>query len=225
MITLVVCAVLGAVVGGFALFGTDTSALGLLRRARRQHIGDLPESTPGRIVGRVQLLGEPLIAPLSKRRCVLYIVRVEEGQDRMSMRASEWTTIIREEKSVAFAMADGTGRAIIDPANAQLALDFDHHGSSGMGDDPSEMEAELLAQHGESPQGSMFNRTLRYSEAVIGVDDEVAVLGAGVREPDPDAPPADAYRGDQPTRLRLTSSPRYPLVISDLPDALADKGG
>ena len=46
---------------------------------------------------------------------------------------------------------------------------------------------------------------------------EAVVLGSGVREPDPNAPPEAAYRGAPPTRLRLTSSAKFPLVISDDP--------
>src|SRR5690242_17954653 len=76
-----------------------------------------------------------------------------------------------------------------------------------------EVEQAFLARHGMA--SSKANKKLRYSEAIIGVDEVVAVLGAGVREPDPDAKPDGGYRGELPTRLRLTSSAAHPLVISD----------
>ena len=61
----------------------------------------------------------------------------------------------------------------------------------------------------------MFNKAIQYLEAVIHVGETVAILGSAVREPDPDAPPGDGYREGPPTRLRFTSSARYPLRISD----------
>lgn len=64
------------------------------------------------------------------------------------------------------------------------------------------------------------SHTLLYKEAVISDGTTIAVLGTCMREPDRDAPPADAYRGDAPTRLRVTSASSYPLVISDDPSAL-----
>jgi hypothetical protein len=45
----------------------------------------------------------------------------------------------------------------------------------------------------------------------------VAILGSGIREPDPKGLPSEGYRSAPPTRLRLTSSPQYPLAISDDP--------
>jgi hypothetical protein len=59
-------------------------------------------------------------------------------------------------------------------------------------------------------------KRLRYREAIVAIGEIISVLGSGTREPDPQAAPAD-YRGGQPTLIRLTSSPRYPLVISDDP--------
>ena len=57
---------------------------------------------------------------------------------------------------------------------------------------------------------------LRYREAVIEVGETIAILGSGIREPDLEArPDGDAYRAMAGTRLRLTGSRRYPLVISD----------
>jgi hypothetical protein len=116
---------------------------------------------------------------------------------------------------VPFVLEDGSGRAIVDATAARIAIDFDGRSQSGTFDDPTEAERAFLARHGEKGQGWIFNRRLRYREAVIAEGETIAVLGAGTREPDPDAPPSEAYRGDAPTRLRLTSSPRYPLVISD----------
>jgi hypothetical protein len=60
-------------------------------------------------------------------------------------------------------------------------------------------------------------RDFVYREAIIGVGEEIAILGSGVHEPDPAALPDAAYRGTQPTRLRMSSSPKHPMIISDHP--------
>lgn len=53
--------------------------------------------------------------------------------------------------------------------------------------------------------------------ALFLLGEVVAVLGSGVHEGDPTGMPPGGYRSAPPTRLRLTSSPRFPLVISDDP--------
>ncbi|MCX5741062.1 MAG: hypothetical protein NT062_01030, partial [Proteobacteria bacterium] len=55
-----------------------------------------------------------------------------------------------------------------------------------------------------------------YREQTIAVGETIAVLGAAVREPDPDVQPTSVgYREAQPMRLRLASSARMRLRISD----------
>ena len=187
-----------------------------LNRAPLTSLRDLPEATRARVVGAAQPLDQTLEAPLTGRPCMYYVVTVE--QHHSTGRSSHWRQIIKEEAGVPFLLDDGTGRAIVDPRSARVALDVDGKGDSGTFDEPSARESAFLQRHGTSGQGWMFNKRLRYREAVIEVGEQVAILGEGVREPDPNAPPAGAYRGEQPTRVRLTSSARFPLLISDNPD-------
>ena len=184
-----------------------------LRNAPAKRIGELGDDELAKVVGRALPLVETLHAPLSGRPCVYYHVVVEER--RQHGKSGHWKTIIKETRSVAFVLEDDSGRAIVDATAARVALDFDARSTSGTFDNPTEAEAAFLARHGQSGQGWIFNRALRYREAVIEIREPIAVLGAGTREPDPDAAPAAAYRGEAPTRLRLTSSRTYPLVISD----------
>lgn len=62
----------------------------------------------------------------------------------------------------------------------------------------------------------VFNKSLSYRESIIHIGEKICVLGSGVREPDPDAPPSMDYRGAMPTRLRLTNARDHKLVISDV---------
>jgi hypothetical protein len=183
-----------------------------LRATPASTIAALPEGQPGRIVGRVAP-GATLEAPLSGRACVYVEVTVEEQRgDR------PWELMIREIGSVAFTLEDGTGRALVEPGSARVSLQVDFQGSSGTLDDPDDRELQLLHRHGQDSAGLLFNRKLRYSEAVIEIGETVAVFGIGVREPDPDGGAGALYRDGPPTRVRMNGSPRFPLLISDRPD-------
>jgi hypothetical protein len=202
-------------VAGWAVwnFSEATQLRRRLRKAPTKRINELADDELGKVVGRARRIDDGLVGPLTGRPCVYFIAVVEER--RSTGKSSYWKQIIRESRGVPFMLEDDSGRALVDATAARIMLDFDGRSSSGSFDDPSETERAFLSRHGEKGQGWIFNRTLRYREAVIADGETIAVLGAGTREPDPDAMPSDAYRAELPTRLRLTSSKKYPLVISD----------
>lgn len=182
-----------------------------LARAKRFSISALPEDTLGRVVGTARPVGEPLLAPMTERPCVYYRVEVRQTQ-RQGHR-----TIITESRSVPFFLEDETGRAMVDPEGASVALEFDSRSKSGTLDDPTDRESAFLARHSQTGTGLLFNKGLQYLEAVIHIGEKVAILGSAVREPDPDAPRGEGYRDAPPTRLRFASSKKMPLQISDAP--------
>lgn len=196
-------------------FGAHAKLKRQLKQARPWTLSELPEDTHGRVIGQTRALDQQLAGPLTGRPCVYYIAMVEE--QRSTGRSSYWRTIAQETRGVPFMLEDGTGRAIIDPNGAQVALDFDGNSKSGTFNAADPVQEQFLARHGQKTQGWVFNRTLRYREAMIEIGETIAVLGSGTREPDPYAAPEAAYRGAPATRLRLTSSPRFPLIISDDP--------
>lgn len=179
-----------------------------LAAARRWPIAELPESTLGRIVGAAKPIGEPLTSPLGGLKCIYYLTVVKTAGKHPK-------TVAREERSIPCVIEDESGRAVVDVEGAEMVLGEDSVTSSGTFDDATDIERAFLAKNNQSPTGTVFNRSLVYRETTISVDETIAVLGAGVREPDPDAPPTEAYRGTPTMRLRLTSTPRWKLRISD----------
>jgi hypothetical protein len=212
----VVLAVLA--IGGLIAFAgwyasESQTTLRRLRATPQLPIGQVPEGTEVRIRGRVEPLSPPGVAPLSGRACVFYEVIIEELRGGKNKR---WVRLVRDVQGVPFAVVDDTGRAIVDASGAKLALHHDVTTRSGTLDDADAREQALLARHGISSTGWVFNKTIRYLEAVLEPGETVVVAGQGVREPDPDAVAQVAgYREGLPTRLRLTSSATFPLYVSD----------
>jgi len=88
----------------------------LLRRTRVTRIAQLVDGQLACIVGRVELEegSEPLVAMMSRRRCVAYETVVQH-YDGIT------TTVEVERKMVPFFVVDATGRARIDAAQAALS--------------------------------------------------------------------------------------------------------
>lgn len=200
-------AVFGAMVLGIAASWYWSGAMRLrraLRAAPRAPIAEVREGAVVRIDGRVAE-GETLVAPLTGRRCVYYVAVVER-----SVR-NGWHQCVRETRGVPFAIDDGTGRAIVDPASARIDVDLDATSRSGGIDAAAIDEAFRMRNF----LNRMAAARLRYREGVVEVGQPVAVLCQPVREADPDAAAhATGYRADPPTRLRVGGSAKHPLLVS-----------
>jgi len=191
--------------------------------APRRTLAELPEGVVARVVGRARTLADVLEAPLSGRPCVYYQLTITKPVLMLN------TTLAHEERAVLFTLDDGTARAIIDSHGCTADLVVDERDAAGTDHVPTGREFALLTRFGIEANewmatGSrgggprvLVSREFVFREAIIGVGEEVAILGSAVHEPDPDAVPDDAYRGTQPTRLRMSSTPEHPLIISDHP--------
>lgn len=211
--------VLAAVFGGLSAyqyvlkpyFSRASQLTRELARYPRKSLAELPEGTLGRVVGKAVALDDTLEAPLSGRACLYYtsIVEVSAGKD--------WKEILREDRAVMFVLDDGSARAIVDPSSCKVVLDFTQTGSSGTFDKPTEREKAFLDAHdtASTHAGGLLNRSLRYREALIEVGGTVAIYGTTTREPDPGRHPEGGYREDAPTQLRMTSSRKQPMIISN----------
>jgi len=179
-----------------------------LRTTPRRPIAGLGEGERARIVGTVRAL-DTCAAPITGRACVYWQVIVsayQPSKDSDGNDTSGYQSVLSRGEGSPFLVEDASGRALVDPQDATVSL---VHDVRDTGDERTSM---FLARHGVSAAG----QNLRYSEAVIAPGEVIAVAGAGVREPDPEAA-GGGYR-DAPTRLRIAASPRVPLLISDRPE-------
>lgn len=182
-----------------------------LARHKLRRLSDIGEGNYARIVGRAHPVGEPLIAPMTGRRCVYYDVIVE-GKG-VAPKPGKMTRIAAESKGIAFLLVDGTGRAVVDPQGADVLIDFDARSDfSPQAQVVTPQHQEFFARHGRTVIGGVYGSELRYREAAIEVEDMITVLAAGVREPDPDPTPGSI--GPR-SRMRFASTPAHQVLITD----------
>ena len=130
-----------------------------------------------KIIGEVEIFGEPLVSPLSDRECCHYYVLVE--QKVSSGKSSKWKKIIEEEKSSHVMINDGTGKALIDTTTRLKShIVQDANFKSGFMNDATDKLENYLNQHNIKSEGFFgFNKTIRYKEGILEQGEAVAVLG------------------------------------------------
>ncbi len=215
---LAVAGVLGG--GGLLLWLALRSQAGgehHIPRVTPRPIAEVREGRVARIIGRVAA-GHTLVAPLSGRRCVHYVVVVDRVavmdradwvlEDLGTWRGPPPERLVSEESGVAFVVEDDSGRAIVDPEGAITAMQQDWHRLSEV-EAPGAAEREFLTRRGLSAH---IWRPMSFREAILAPGDRVAVQGVAVREPDPDH---DAGYRESATRLRMAARPGTLLYISD----------
>ena len=176
-----------------------------IRRARRWRLGEMPEVTLGRVVGRVRALGDLTRSPLTGRPCVFYVAEVRSDFAPGNR---------RELGGVPFVLEDDSGRAIIDPAHATAALSVAITGALDRSEVTSAERALFARLQNTRPVERLESWT--FLEGVVEPGATIEVLGAAIREPDPAASAGpDVYRGVSATRLRIAWARGFPLVISE----------
>ncbi|EDP96571.1 hypothetical protein U8527_21615 [Kordia algicida OT-1] len=197
-------------------FSIKNKILRELKKVRRKNIQSVRENEYVKIVGKAKYAGEPLIAPLSKRKCVYYDVKVKEK------RGKHWRNIINDVQFQDFFIQTGTDSAIIHlntrrGFEKRVHLVADHAFSSGFLNTVDEEVERYLGQYGKNSKGAFgFNRTMRYTERIIEVDEEIAVMGIG-KWSTIDTP-IDGYSDSR--ILTLSGNSKQRLLITDEPKAL-----
>jgi hypothetical protein len=188
----------------------------MLRRMTRVEIGKARDNKPVIVTGKLGFAGEPLVAPLTGRRCAAYTVVVEE------QRGTTWTRIIEETRATDFFVRDETGKAHVlmnqsmdERAVVTLDRGFDHRST------PSRL-TEFLARRGESTTGLFFERPLQAHEGVLEEGVLVVAAAVGRWEPDPEPDPVGTLYRESPRKLVLQSTPGLAVQASDSVEILRD---
>ena len=200
----------------FTYFSTKNKILRKLSKVRRKQIYQVRDREYVKIVGKAKHAGTPLIAPLSKRTCVFYHVKVEQKNDK------HWSTIVNDIQFQDFFIQTGTDNAAIHlkktrNSDKKVHLVTDHSFSSGFMKDADPATENYLKSFNKKSVGFLgLNKTLKYTERIVEIDEEIAVMGIG-KWTTLDTP-IDGYSDSRV--LTLSGIPKYPLLITDEPKAL-----
>jgi hypothetical protein len=181
-----------------------------IARVDRLALADASEGQKLRFAGAVRAIEPVITAPISGRSCVLCELRIET-------RDEDWWPLEIVRTGVAFGIEDGTGHAVVDPANAELALTPSVTSHEVREADLTAEERRVLADLGLFGDGNPAKRRklrenlIRFRESVVLVGARIAVVGAGMSEADDIA---SGYR-ETATRLRFAASAQSPLLITD----------
>ena len=79
-------------------------------------------------------------------------------------------------------MKDDTGQAVVDSSKIKLVVEKDRFSRSGfMNDADSDLQQLLESRYNKKTKGWIFNKTLRYTERALELDEEVYVFGDASR--------------------------------------------
>ena len=187
-----------------------------LKKVRRKQIHSVRENEYVKIIGKAKHAGEPLIAPLSKRKCVYYDVKIEEK------RGKHWKIMVDDVLFQDFFISTGTENAILSlhaqrKDTKRIHLVTDHSLNSGTFKNTNPEVEQYLQQKGNKSTGFLgMNKTLRYKESIIELDEEIAVMGIGKWQTIDT--PIDGYSDSR--ILTLTGSKKQKLLVTDEPKAM-----
>ena len=203
-------------------FSTKQKIIRTLSKLPIKQIGSLRNNELTRFTGKALHVKEPLIAPFSKRKCVFYVMKIE--QKKSNGKSSHWKTIVKEEKIQEFFLEKNGDFAIVrpkqNPKNYMSHLVIDKKTNSGTFNDPSPKFKALLNHYNINSEGFFgFNKQLRYSEGIIEVGEEITV--AGIAKWKSLKEPIEGYSYSKIAELESTDKQK--LIITDLPNIKTKK--
>ncbi|WP_288954829.1 hypothetical protein [uncultured Polaribacter sp.] len=203
-------------------FGSKQKVLRTLSKLQDKRIMSLKSNEFSRVTGKALHVKTPLLAPYSKRKCIFYSIKIE--QKNSSGKNKYWRTIIKEEKAQEFFLEKNGDFVIVkpnqNPKNYLSHLVVDKKTNSGTFKDPTPKFETLLNHYNIKSEGFFgFNKTLRYSEAVIEIGEQITVAGIAKWKSLKEA--IDGYSYSK--IVELESSDKQKLIITDLPNIKSKK--
>lgn len=198
-------------------YNTKQVIIRTLSKLPLKQIGSLKTNEFSKITGKALHVKEPLIAPYSKRKCVFYSIKIEHKKS--NGKNKYWKTIVKEEKFQDFFVEKNGDFVIIrpkqSPKNYISHLIVDEKVNSGTLNDPTPKFNTLLQHYNIKSESFFgFNKTLRYTEGIIEIGEQVTV--AGISKWKSLKEPIEGYNYSKIAELE--SSDKQKLIITDLPN-------
>ena len=186
------------------------------KKSRKKPINRIQENEYAKIIGRAKHVNQPLEAPLSGRKCVYYQVIIEVKGDK------SWRRIINDEKHQDFFIESNSEMAIVKMSLLQKSMKRfflvkDYKEKSGFRNDATEKLERYLKLHNKKSTAFLgINKTVRYSEGVIELNEPITVKGVAqwkiLNEP------IEGYSYSK--ILTLIGTKKEKLLVTDEPKAL-----
>ncbi|WP_299673165.1 hypothetical protein [uncultured Tenacibaculum sp.] len=193
-----------------------------LKEIPSSSVNNLKTNQLTKITGKALHVNEPLIAPFSKRKCVFYRIKIE--QKKHNGNTPTWVTVAKEEKIEPFFLNKNGEFVMVQPSQdlknfkAHLVVDKKHSTNTFNGASP-EFQKLLDRYNIKSKAFLGFNKSLRYSEAIVEIGEEITVAGIGkwktLNEP------IEGYTYSKIATLE--SNDNQQLLITDLPKERINK--
>lgn len=186
------------------------------KKSRKKPINRIQEHEYAKVIGRAKHVNKSLEAPLSGRKCIYFHVVVEVKGDK------SWRKIIDEEKHQDFFIESNSEMAIVKMSSIQKSmrrfyLVKDYKEKSGFRNDAPEKLEIYLKQHNKKSTGLFgVNKTVRFSEGIIELNEAIAVKGIAKWETLKE--PIEGYTYSK--ILTLSGTKKEKLLITDEPKAL-----
>lgn len=203
-------------------FNTKQKIIRTLSKLPNKNIGSLKTNQFSRITGKALHVTAPLIAPFSKRKCVFYVIKIEQRKKRG--KNSHWVAIVNETKIQNFFLEKNGDFVIVKPIqkpkNYISHLVIDKETKSGTFNDASIKFETLLKEYNIKSTGVFgLNKQLRYTEAIIEIGEQITV--AGIAKWKSLKEPIEGYNYSKIAALE--SSDKQKLIITDLPNIPSKK--
>ncbi|MGJ8744306.1 hypothetical protein [Polaribacter sp.] len=222
IIPIVFIAVVALIIFLVFFFNTKQKIIRTLSKLPMKQIGSLKTNEFNKVSGKALHIKEPLIAPFSKRKCIFFVLKIE--QKKSSGKNRYWKTLVHDEKIQDFFLEKNGDYVMLRPTqkpkNYMNYLVVDKKDSSGTFNDPNSKVLALLKRYNIKSEGFFgFNKTLRYSEGVIEIGEEITV--AGIAKWRSLKVPIEGYSYSK--IAELVSSDKQKLIITDLPNITSKK--
>lgn len=164
----------------YAIFNSKTARVRRkLKQAEFKPIKDFKSFDEAKIVGGIELIDEPLLAPFSLRPCACYHAVFEE--ETRSGSSTYYATVRDETVSKRFVIRDGEHIAYINDKNLQSHIVQDREFTADSSSHPPTYIIEYLNKIDFKMDGFFRRyRNLRFLEGILEADEQVAVFGQGI---------------------------------------------
>lgn len=164
-----------------AVAHSEQHAQALAKRGRELHvtrIRDVLEGTVVRITGKVRLIDGWVVAPISRRACAYWRLRISLLEDSAARKGAVWRSVAERSGSCPFVLASGAEQCLVDPKLAAVQLKEGTRFSQYPGRWLPARHRAALAAAGISVE-RVQRAQVRFEESVLAFDAPSAIVGTG----------------------------------------------